>query len=593
MDLLESLSAPIGGKRAQRRAYGWASRPDDEPTSSVLEMLPMHLNDYEMDDHKDSLFLDTENDYELDEPKDSLFLETEEDGLFFAEEDRIEEEEEEEEPLIPDNTQADVNEMRGGIEDSESFIQDNTQLELNATTGALDEDGEPLIQDNTQAEVHVNTSTIIPTTAKASEEDISSRRRSRRVLDKISKQEELMQRVTKVLAETDAIFHQFTPTQRDTVTVRDVVQLIEESLSWSLSKDEKKQVRGRLTELNTALVVSQQEAAAAALDNHHESTLEEPDDDAEMEPAFDRDDSDYDYDEHKLKKKRAVTSRKQNSTRKRSHKRESVSSDSPEKRKKKKSKLNPKDFALDQETEPQDEPDGTSSSTKKRKPAHLKIHLDMKKKREAKIREEEVALQKKENEKVNEKDRVLAQLIARKFETDNEELRIQRTEDRLNLLERLEKRRWGVLHSSCEIDGLDVPLSSLPLQSKKSIPTAGPMEQKEDHIMQEMESSSSEGEYEDTDEEELEFVGSAPPNFNPTASALPPPPPNHSVPARQISPKSIMDFFGIQKQVPIKKFNDGRNKANAVISRSALIKMLRVKQIQAGNQWLARYAYII
>jgi hypothetical protein len=119
------------------------------------------------------------------------------------------------------------------------------------------------------------------------------------------------------------------------------------------------------------------------------------------------------------------------------------------------------------------------------------------------------------------------------------------------------------------------------------------MEQKEDHIMQEMESSSSEGEYEDTDEEELEFVGSAPPNFNPTASALPPPPPNHSVPARQISPKSIMDFFGIQKQVPIKKFNDGRNKANAVISRSALIKMLRVKQIQAGNQWLARYAYII
>ena len=420
--------------------------------------------------------------------------------------------------------------------------------------------------------------------AKTQDEEFLSRRRSRRVMDKIMKQEELIERVTKILAETDKLYHNFTTAERDSVTVRDVVQLLEERLSWSLSKDEKKQVRGRLTELNTASVVLQQETTGFTEESRHdesENVQNEPDD-VENDPVYDNGDSDYE--DEKVPKKKTFNSRKRNRA-----KHVSTSPDIAE-RKKKKSKLNPKDFAIDNDTESKDGADEAfTSSRKKRKPAHLKIHLDMKKKREAKIREEEIASKKKENEKINEKDRLLAQLIARKFETDNEELRIQRTEDRLNLLERLEKRRWGVLRSSCEIDGLDVPLSLLSMQATKLVPTT---DQGNKDITHEEEVSCSD---DDSDDEELELVHSHGPasiNLKAMTSAPTTHPAKSFSTIKQISPKSIMDFFVTQKQVQIKKVGNSRGKGNQSVSRTALIKMLRVKQFQAGNRWLARYAFV-
>ena len=540
MELMEPVSSPVCGKKFQRRVYGRPSCSDgDKLNVSVLETFPLPLM----------------NEYEMNEPGESLFRQTEE---------------EEEEDDDDDSTATqDIDERGSIVDDSEE---------------KYNEQDEPLIQDSTQANVDVDLTPEEGWVESRTEEEISSRRRSRRVLDRVSKQVELMGRTANILAETDKLFRQFTPTQRDSITVRDVVELLEENLQFPLTKDEKKQVRGRLTELNTALVTLHLETA---VNGHPDTTLQEATEEADMEePIFDKDDSDYEA-EHRSKRK-ASTNRKDKSAVKRSKKKdESMSHE----KKTKKSRLNPANFALHRETliEPKDdESSNRSPRTKtKRVPAHLKIHLDMKKKREDKIRQEEAALKNQQNEKVNEEDRLLAQLIARKFETENDELRVQRAEERWNLLERLEKRRWGVLHSSSlDMDGMDVPLSLLPLHRNSSATVTDPNPQTNDPvIMQEDNSWTDDGDSQGTDEE-LEIVHSngqaAPPATTGFIASAP-----TCKPAKQISPKSIMDFF-IQKKIKLEKSRDSRKKVNTVVSRSALMNMLRIKQFQAGNQWLAR-----
>ena len=78
----------------------------------------------------------------------------------------------------------------------------------------------------------------------------------------------------------------------------------------------------------------------------------------------------------------------------------------------------------------------------KKKPSHVRIHAEMLRKRrieELKVRNEELQLkQSKEGQQ-------RAEQIAAKFETNTEELRLKRLEDRLDLLQKLDQKRIKVV----------------------------------------------------------------------------------------------------------------------------------------------------
>ena len=78
----------------------------------------------------------------------------------------------------------------------------------------------------------------------------------------------------------------------------------------------------------------------------------------------------------------------------------------------------------------------------KKKPSHVRIHAEMLRKRrieELKVRNEELQL------KQSKEDQQRAEQIAAKFETNTEELRLKRLEDRLDLLQKLDQKRIKVI----------------------------------------------------------------------------------------------------------------------------------------------------
>jgi hypothetical protein len=212
-----------------------------------------------------------------------------------------------------------------------------------------------------------------------------------------------------------------------------------------------------------------------------------------------------------------------------------------------------------------------SRTPKQRKPSHVKIHHDMMRKRqiaEAKVRAEE--LQDQSQKKLSEEDRKRAELIAKKFETDNEEIRIKRMEDRIGLLSKLEQKRLMILKE--EEEDLDMVLVSL--KQKKSL---DPILLTKDSKVNDADIDSDDNESDD----ELDIIDDKkmlPMDIKQLDTQSPDP-------VRKASPKSVLAYFTLPGNTRMEKNAKRRQYANP---RAALRNALKAKQFENGNLWLAK-----
>jgi hypothetical protein len=251
--------------------------------------------------------------------------------------------------------------------------------------------------------------------------------------------------------------------------------------------------------------------------------------------------------------------------------------DEQEEEEKAKNELSDEDFEPENEEEddlPESSRSRNSRTPKQRKPSYVKIHHEMMRKRqiaEAKVRAEE--LQDQTQKKLSEEDRKRAELIAKKFETDNEEIRIKRMEDRIGLLSKLEQKRLMILK---EEEDMDMVLVSL----KQNIPSDTIVPTQVD----ESEDAESESDDDDSDDE-LDIIDQKTKisrevnvSFKQHDSQLPDP-------SRKSSPKSVLAYFVVAGNNQTENSTKRRQFANP---RVALRNALKAKQFENGNLWLAK-----
>ena len=249
---------------------------------------------------------------------------------------------------------------------------------------------------------------------------------------------------------------------------------------------------------------------------------------------------------------------------------------------------------------------------KKRKPSHLKIHHESLRKRqiaEVKVRAEE--MQQQQKNKLSELDRNRAEAIAKKFQTDSEELRLKRTEDRMGLLKMLEDKRLMLLnvsngsekeHDGAHVEGnKDMKSNQENGYSQKNVETIGletngivkdessysKLEKKLDSDHDSRNNDSESGSESESDDE-LEFIsaGAAPQNAIHVSVNKQGP-----VPVRKSSPKSVIAYFSENTKTGGDERNPMAKKKKFANPRAALRNALKAKQFEQGNTWLARYVF--
>jgi hypothetical protein len=264
----------------------------------------------------------------------------------------------------------------------------------------------------------------------------------------------------------------------------------------------------------------------------------------------------------------------------------------------------------------------SSSKKKKRLPSHVRIHAEMVRKRQ--LGKEAAAARAAQSEA----DRRRAEAIARKFQTDTEENRIQRRKDRVGLLGKLQARRFDLI-KNCDVEEnendtlrtlgqkmaaemkveenvIDASAAAamaaaprLTASNPVNIPDESDaskeggtekMEDKEEKRPSSkranvIDDSSSDDDSDDDsdaadadDDLELEIIGEAPavPSAASTVSKAP-------SPSKASSALDILAKGGAKK-----KAARSVPKKNIAPGRATLRNALRAKQVQAGNKWLAR-----
>ncbi len=230
---------------------------------------------------------------------------------------------------------------------------------------------------------------------------------------------------------------------------------------------------------------------------------------------------------------------------------------------------------------------------KKRKPSHLKIHHESLRKRQiaqAKIRAEE--MQQRQQNQLSEVDRERAEAIAKKFQTDSEEMRLKRMEDRMGLLKLLEYKKLMLLDIKKEDEKEGGGVS---LETDQEILGSNTIAKSK--VGQEMEVASetqdsgddsdgdSTSDSESDSEDELEFIPSTKTQQNTLKVSTTK---EELKTARKTSPTSVIQYFSEQAKV------GGDERKNSIVKnkflnpRASLRNALRVKQFQQGNAWLAR-----
>ncbi len=225
-----------------------------------------------------------------------------------------------------------------------------------------------------------------------------------------------------------------------------------------------------------------------------------------------------------------------------------------------------------------------SRSTAKAASKVMEAHRLRQKKRaeELRVRNEEMQLdQTKEDEERQE-------LIAAKFETNTDELRLKRLEERLDLLQRLDETRISVVvNQRSEETRISVVVGHGTKPPKEE------RDSKEDDDDDDSESRSSKSECESeeessSDEEELDIVGMKKP-------IRPLKPLQNHLPSRGLklletigSPTTRKKARAILQRTKSNKKNDTLSPNKSMGARFKLRQVLKQKQRSQGNRWLAR-----
>mmetsp|Transcript_2456 Transcript_2456/g.4585 ORF Transcript_2456/g.4585 Transcript_2456/m.4585 type:complete len:1229 (+) Transcript_2456:47-3733(+) len=363
---------------------------------------------------------------------------------------------------------------------------------------------------------------------------------------------------------TSAVDTLFVEADIHTFTVKDIVSSVEDLFQTRLDKAKRKIIKARLIEL-----VNQ--------------VQEEQEQEQEEETQHDFDsDSDSDASESSIPPPKTMT-RKRKSAKKRSYKDNAVSS-----------------TPMQRMTRPK------RASAKKRIPSHVKIHHESLRKRqlaEAQVLAEE--MQEKVQQKISEEDKKRAEAIAKKFETDTEELRLKREKERKELIELLEQKRMKILSYN-----VDEPQQGDDVKGNNDC--SGGMYGHGDVALEENdsnhdceidgssdnESDGSSDDEESDSEAELEIVGmDSTKDPKPLisddvkSSSMPvgvKPLQRPQSPHRRSSPTSVVaSVFSSNLTTAINRTLSSRQKMMHN-SRKMLRNKLKAKQIEHGNMWLAR-----
>ena len=363
-----------------------------------------------------------------------------------------------------------------------------------------------------------------------------------------------------LLHSTDYLFME---ADKDAVTVADICRALCSEYGCKLSKASKKRVREHLIDLIKGTIQPQvaaeetKDTAANADSSEDEQDQVSEQGDQESEASeFERAgaDSDEEYEESKTssrKPKKSKTSK--------------AGAAAPAARKQSKPKTD----------------DKKRPSQRKGAKAARKLELErLRKKRmeELRIRNEEMQL----NQSKEEQERHEA--IAARFETNTDELRLKRLEDRLTLLELLDKKRIAV------IDALESKIEAKNQAAQAALEAA----RKADAILVEEKEKEEESDESSSDEEELDIVGASKrfKPLKPIHTHLPSQAVNilKEVKTPQAKPESAP--AGVKPVVlmsPTQLFQANvSSPTKRVGARETLRHVLRHKQRKQGNLWLAR-----
>ena len=357
-----------------------------------------------------------------------------------------------------------------------------------------------------------------------------------------------------ILASTDDLFAQVT--DKNTVTVKDILTSLEAEYDCQLDKSVKALVKKRLMQLIQEQVVQQAATTAASASSSSSSVHnDEPvsdvgeaeessssdDDDDEREPDEEASDYENDGDDEND----SVVNRK--------NRRQSAKPTTKGTSKKTRKQSSATKSRVKKPREP----------SKKDKKNALRIHAEtLRKKRleELKVRNEELQVHK------NEQDQKRAELIAAKFDTNTDELRIKRLEQRLELLHKLDQKRFTILQN----DTTAVPLPNKAPILPKPVPRV--VTQTKDGADNETTSESSD------DEIELEVVEPDAVSFLEFADR----PLLRHKKRLQGTTQSNASIKAWTSDKPV------RSPGQSLTARAALKSRLLTKQRKMGNLWLAR-----
>lgn len=225
-----------------------------------------------------------------------------------------------------------------------------------------------------------------------------------------------------------------------------------------------------------------------------------------------------------------------------------------------------------------------ASAKKKKKPSHVRIHAEMLRKRrieELRVRNEELQV------KQSKEDQKRAEQIAAKFETDTDELRLKRLEDRLDLLQKLDQKRIRVISDEStksreqmpKLETSDKATSTAPPQADQDVPFPVLTEDSDDS----------------DDDFELEIIGKDNKPASRDSTKVAKSSAGSAPVVAKSSAISMLDMVGGLKPKPKRNTSitltasePQASPGRSMSARAALRNSLRAKQRKGANMWLAR-----
>lgn len=531
----ETAFSRFGGNNAPRRSYGSSDLSEDTadipPLGNVMKSSDLLEMSHPVDLSESSLF---DNDEEAPSNRGACAMDSDNDESD-KEEDSITNKEND--AFMENDAETNDNDEQSEIKEPKSRGRTKKSFRsILETTGTASPPAKEQVDDSSTIHENVDVSdndqdTTLETLPEESATDTQT-------MAKDDVQDSTIPKATKEQPDEEALItsidNLFAHADVETVTVKDIVKSLEAEYDVKIQKPTKSFVRQHLKDLIEGNVESTVETS----EQDEEAPPSESEEEGELSDAGEVFDSESSDDEEVKKPK----------------KRKSTKRISPRQHK---------------------------GGPKQKKPSHVRIHAEMLRKRrieELRVRNEELQV------KQSKEDQKRAEQIAAKFETDTDELRLKRLEDRLDLLQKLDQKRIRVVS--------DESKERVPTMEKTETPVS-----KEDPKFEQLPPFAPTDDSSDSEDDfELEIVGKDEPQISKERRVTIPKVATAGRPpvVTKSSAISMLDMVGGLK--PTAKKQDRflssdkpvGSPGKSMTARAALRNRLRAKQRKGANDWLAR-----